>query len=102
MTVQRATTRRIGAKLASRALAHALLDEGAAFLQTYSQGNESLASHSSLWSSTYVANHRVIPSGNKEIPAKYTTLPEAMKAAGIHVSPSPAELGSTLKPALGQ
>jgi len=56
---------------------------GTAFLHNYVQGNESQASHASIWSSTWVGTHRFIPGGVKGLDAKYVTIGEMMKAAGF-------------------
>jgi arylsulfatase A-like enzyme len=59
---------------------------GTIFRNTYVQGNESRASHASIWSSLYVGVHRMIPGGVKTLEAKWTTLDEAMKSAGLWTS----------------
>lgn len=55
------------------------------FTSFYVQGNESKASHASLWSSLYPVNHRVLDVKDK-LDAKWTTLGEAMKARGLYTS----------------
>jgi arylsulfatase A-like enzyme len=62
-----------------------LAKESTIFLDTYVQGNESRASHASLWTSQYVANHRMI--NDKDIlDAKWPTLGDSMKALGLYTS----------------
>jgi arylsulfatase A-like enzyme len=63
-----------------------LVKKGAVFMRNYVQGNESQASHASMWTSTYVGTHRYIPSGNKGIPASFVTIDEVMKGAGFMTS----------------
>jgi arylsulfatase A-like enzyme len=63
-----------------------LSQKGAAFLRNYVQGNESKASHASIWSSTWTGTHRFIPGGNKGVPAALVTIDEIMKAAGFWMS----------------
>jgi arylsulfatase A-like enzyme len=62
-----------------------LADSGAVFRQYYVQGNESQTSHSSVWTSLYPANHRVITSGratNYVLAKRFDKIGELMKAAG--------------------
>jgi arylsulfatase A-like enzyme len=59
---------------------------GTAFMQNYVQGNESQASHASIWSSTWVGTHRFIPGGVKGLDAKFVTIGEMMKQAGFYNS----------------
>ncbi len=59
---------------------------GTAFAQNYVQGNESRASHASMWSSTWVGTHRMIPGGQTTLESKYVTIGEIMKAAGFFTS----------------
>jgi arylsulfatase A-like enzyme len=55
------------------------------FLNTYVQGNESRASHASIWASAYVATHRMI--GDKDVlDARWLTVGEAMRAAGLYTA----------------
>ena len=56
---------------------------GTAFLHNYVQGNESQASHASIWSSTWVGTHRFIPGGEKGLNEKFVTIGEMMKSAGF-------------------
>jgi arylsulfatase A-like enzyme len=63
-----------------------LVGTAAIFRNTYVQGNESRASHASIWTSLYVGLHRYIPGGAKGVEAKWTTLDEAMKSAGLWLS----------------
>lgn len=58
---------------------------GAVFRNTYVQGNESRASHASLWSGVYPVNHQMIRDGRKLDP-KWVTIGEAMKSAGFYTS----------------
>ncbi|MBI4508576.1 MAG: sulfatase [Deltaproteobacteria bacterium] len=62
-----------------------LAKTAAIFRNTYVQGNESRASHASIWSAVYPANHQMIRDGNT-LGAKWTTLGEAMKGAGLYTS----------------
>jgi arylsulfatase A-like enzyme len=64
----------------------ALAGKATLFKNTYVQGNESRASHASIWSGVYPVNHRMISAGAKLDAAKWTTLGEAMKAAGFYTS----------------
>ena len=59
-----------------------LATEGTIFRNTYVQGNESRASHASIWSSQYAGNHKMIVDG-AHLDAKWVTIGEAMKAAGF-------------------
>lgn len=63
-----------------------LSKEGTVFRNTYVQGNESRASHASIWASQYPVNHQMIRDGAKLDAAKWTTLGEAMKASGFNTS----------------
>jgi arylsulfatase A-like enzyme len=63
-----------------------LAQKGAAFMRNYVQGNESRASHASIFSGTWVGTHRYIPGGNDGIPAPMVTIGEIMKASGFFVS----------------
>ena len=51
----------------------------------YSQGNESRASHASLWTSNYVVNHRMFAEG-AHLPQRFTTIPKALKPSGLYTS----------------
>jgi arylsulfatase A-like enzyme len=62
-----------------------LSTKGTIFLDTYVQGNESRASHASIWASQYPVNHQVIRAG-VNLSATYVTLGEAMKGAGFFTS----------------
>jgi arylsulfatase A-like enzyme len=48
----------------------------------YSQGNESRASHGSLWTSNYVVNHKMYLEGMRLTP-RLTNIPRALKPAGV-------------------
>lgn len=61
----------------------ALSKTGTIFRNTYVQGNESRASHASIWSSQYPVNHKMIVDGAKLDAAKWTTIGEAVKKAGF-------------------
>ncbi len=61
----------------------ALAKTGTIFRNTYVQGNESRASHASIWSAVYPVNHKMIVDGAKLDAAKWVTLGEAMKKAGF-------------------
>ncbi len=63
----------------------ALAKKATIFKNTYVQGNESRASHASIWSGLYPVNHRMIAAGAK-LDTKWTTIGEAMKAAGFKTS----------------
>lgn len=63
-----------------------LAETGAAFRQYYVEGNESQTSHSSVWTSLYPVNHRVITSGpatNYQLSARFEAIGPLMKAAGL-------------------
>jgi arylsulfatase A-like enzyme len=63
-----------------------LAETGAAFRQYYVQGNESQTSHSSVWTSLYPVNHRVITSGpatNYQLSKRFEAIGPLMKAAGL-------------------
>jgi arylsulfatase len=62
-----------------------LATEATVFKNTYVQGNESRASHASIWSGLYPVNHRMIKDGAK-LDTRWTTLGEAMKSAGFYTS----------------
>ena len=55
------------------------------FYSTYVQGNESRASHAAIWSAQYAVNHQMIKEGAK-LDAKWTTLDEVAKAAGLYAA----------------
>lgn len=59
--------------------------EGTVFANASVQGNESRASHASLWTSLYPVHHRMI-NGSAKIDPKWTTLDEVMKDAGFYAS----------------
>jgi arylsulfatase A-like enzyme len=62
-----------------------LAKESTIFLNTYVQGNESRASHASIWTSQYVANHRMI--NDKDVlAAKWPTIGDSMKAFGLYTT----------------
>ena len=56
------------------------------FRNAYVQGNESRASHASIWSAQYPVNHQMIVDGRKLDAAKWFTLGEAMKKSGLFTS----------------
>ncbi|MFZ4735313.1 MAG: sulfatase [Bradymonadia bacterium] len=60
--------------------------DSAVFRNTYVQGNESRASHASIWSSQYPINHQMIVDGRKLDAARWFTLGEAMKKNGFFTS----------------
>jgi arylsulfatase A-like enzyme len=62
-----------------------LAREATIFTSFYVQGNESKASHASLWSSLYPVNHGVFQAKDK-LDGKWTTVGEAMKAMGLYTS----------------
>ena len=65
----------------------ALTKSGASFSQYYVQGNESQTSHSSVWTSLYPVNHRVLTAGpkvNYRLSRKFDTLPTILKDKGFH------------------
>jgi arylsulfatase A-like enzyme len=57
----------------------------AVFAQTYVQGNESRASHASIWSSLYPIRHQMITAKAK-LDDKWVTVDEVMKQAGMFTS----------------
>jgi arylsulfatase A-like enzyme len=63
-----------------------LARRGAVFMQNYVQGNESRASHASMWTATYTGTHRYIPGGEKGVKASFVTIDEVMKGAGFYTS----------------
>lgn len=63
-----------------------LAKEGTVFRNNYVQGNESQASHASIWTGLYVGLHRMIPGGVKAVEAKWETLDESAKRAGLWTS----------------
>lgn len=63
-----------------------LADSGAVFRQYYVQGNESQTSHSSVWTSLYPANHRVITAGpatNYILSNRFDAIGKVMRRAGF-------------------
>ncbi len=56
--------------------------EATAFSSAYVQGNESRASHASIWSAVVPYVHQMIKDGRKLDPKKFETLPRALKRAG--------------------
>ena len=62
-----------------------LAKTGATFLQAYVQGNESRVSHASMWSSLYPVKHNMI-SPKAKLAAKWTTIDEVAKKAGLYTS----------------
>jgi arylsulfatase A-like enzyme len=62
-----------------------LAHEGTIFRNTYVQGNESRASHASIWTGVYPVNHRMIDE-RAILDSKWTTLGRAMKATGLFTS----------------
>ena len=59
-----------------------LAKEAAFFKYSYSQGNESRASHASMWSSQFPSNHGMIKDGAK-LAESWTTVDEVAKGAGL-------------------
>ena len=55
------------------------------FGHCYVQGNESKSSHASIWASLYPSNHKFFTDSNK-LAAKWTTIDEVAKAAGLYAS----------------
>ena len=51
----------------------------------YSQGNESRASHGSLWTSNYVINHRMFVEGMR-LKQSLTNIPKALKPSGLYLA----------------
>jgi arylsulfatase A-like enzyme len=62
-----------------------LAKRAAVFTQAYVQGNESRASHASIWSSLYGAKHGM-PQQTSRLADRWTTIDQAMKAAGKFTS----------------
>lgn len=62
-----------------------LAGNSAMFLQNYVQGNESKASHASIWSSLYPINHRYYQN-KAELDTKVTKIDKVMKSAGFFTS----------------
>jgi arylsulfatase A-like enzyme len=60
-----------------------LSKEAAYFKYSYSQGNESRASHASMWSSQFPSNHGMIKDGAK-LADTWTTIDEVTKNAGFY------------------
>jgi arylsulfatase A-like enzyme len=63
----------------------ALAARGTLFTSAWAQGNESRASHASIWTGLYPANHRMIEPGVALDP-RWVTLGTAMKSAGLQTS----------------
>lgn len=62
-----------------------LAKDSTIFLDTYVQGNESRASHASIWTSLYVVNHKMIH--DKDVlDSKWPTIGDSMKALGLYTS----------------
>jgi arylsulfatase A-like enzyme len=59
-----------------------LARRGVVFRQHYVQGNESRASHASLWTGVYPGLHRMI-NGSARLASSWTTLPEGLAAASV-------------------
>jgi len=55
------------------------------FTQAYVQGNETKASHASIWTSLYPINHQMIPPNNK-LDKKWVTVDEVASSAGLFTS----------------
>ncbi len=55
------------------------------FRYCYAQGNESKSSHATMWASLYPSNHKFF-SDKKKLHAKWTTIDEVAKAAGLYTS----------------
>jgi arylsulfatase A-like enzyme len=51
----------------------------------YSQGNESRASHGSIWTSNYVINHKMYVEG-MHLKQSLTSIPKALKPSGYHLA----------------
>jgi arylsulfatase A-like enzyme len=62
-----------------------LAKNAAVFTQAYVQGNESRASHASIWSSLYGAKHGM-PQQTSRLADRWTTIDQVMKAAGKFTS----------------
>lgn len=62
-----------------------LTRSSALFLQTYVQGNESKASHASIWTGLYPAVHRMI-GGKNSLDKSHQTIDEVMDKAGMFLS----------------
>jgi len=61
-----------------------LATKATVFRAAYVQGNESRASHASLWTSSYPVVHKMIPGGNAgSIDTKWHTIDELMAAQGM-------------------
>ena len=58
-----------------------IAEKAAVFKQAYVQGNESRASHASIWSSLYGAKHGM-PQRTRRLADRWTTIDEVMKSAG--------------------
>lgn len=59
-----------------------LAASAAVFTQAYVQGNETKASHASIWTSLYPVRHKMIPP-NSKIDPKWTTIDEVAAKAGL-------------------
>ena len=62
-----------------------MLSNSTFFTQAYVQGNETKASHASIWTSLYPVNHKMIPPNDKLDP-KWVTVDEVAKAARMFTS----------------
>ncbi len=62
-----------------------LAKTGAVFTHTYVHGNETKASHASIWTSLYPLRHKMIPP-NSKISHDWVTVDEVAKSAGMFTS----------------
>src|SRR5690606_2620439 len=62
-----------------------LVDKAAVFTQFYVQGNETKASHASVWTSLYPVGHKMIPP-NSKISPDWMTVDEVARKAGLYTS----------------
>jgi arylsulfatase A-like enzyme len=62
-----------------------LAKDSTIFLNTYVQGNESRASHASIWTALYAANHKMI-NDKVVLDPKLPTLGDSMKALGRYTT----------------
>jgi len=62
-----------------------LAKEATIFTSTYVQGNESRASHASIWTGEYVVNHKMIHD-HDILDSKWPTIGDSMKSLGLYTS----------------
>ncbi|MBA3818698.1 MAG: sulfatase-like hydrolase/transferase, partial [Deltaproteobacteria bacterium] len=62
-----------------------LAESSTLFTQHYVQGNESMVSHSSMWTSMYLSKHGASKMGDK-LPERFVTIDEVAKKAGKFVA----------------